>query len=100
MTHKSQCELAHQIFVYCEEGSGEPFANVKTRCSQSIKWFELALEICDESSGELARINATNRLYTRFWFCDEGSSEPAQMCRIARALKSPFLTQMVIGCHL
>ena len=60
MAHKSQFERAHEILVYCEEGSGEPFANVKTHCSQSIKWFEPARGICDESSGELARINATN----------------------------------------
>ena len=58
--------------------------------------FEPALKVCDESSSELARINATNRHYTRFWFCDEGSGGTVQMCRFARALKSHFLAQMVI----
>ena len=33
----------------------------------------------------------------RFWFCDEGSGAPVQMCRFARALKSHSLAQMVIG---
>ena len=59
--------------------------------------FEPAREICDESSGEFVRINSTNRQYTRFWCGDEGSGEPVQMCRFARALKSHFSHKWRMG---
>ena len=38
-------------------------------------------------------------MHIKFWFCDEGSGAPVQMCRFARALKSRFYAQMVIGVH-
>ena len=63
-------------------------------CSHAIKWHPNRHLSQHMRFVTIARLNATNRQYTRFWCCDEG------LCRFASALKFHFLAQMVIGCHL